>query len=117
MLCRYDPWVPANDTHGCVTGEEPACHAGDGGHGYSWSESELSDGFAQSNDGWYYVPVDSLMRLFATYSGCGAGNTVFGALFDTRNDPFTKTGSGQTEENLREKRRFVQVRMRGLIRR
>jgi hypothetical protein len=93
--------VPANDTHGCVTGEEPACHAGDGGHGYSWSESELSDGFAQSNDGWYYVPVDSLMRLFATYSGCGAGNTVFGALFDTRNDLFTKTGSGQTQENLR----------------
>ena len=29
------------------------------------------------------------------------GNALFGALFDTRNYPFTKTGSGQTQENLR----------------
>ena len=79
----YDPWVPANDTHGCITGSEPvskndefcnkneefcmkneelciqnvcqACDMGGEGQGYTWpSDSEPTDGYAQSNDGWYY---------------------------------------------------------------
>ena len=65
----YDPWVPANDTHGCRTGDEPGCVGG--GDGYSWPESsELEDGWAKSDDGWYYTPVDTLLGRFAQYSGC-----------------------------------------------
>eukprot|EP01051_Picozoa_sp_SAG22_P014812 SAG22_NODE_1850_length_3446_cov_2.774425_1_plen_461_part_00 len=65
----YDPWVPANDTHGCRTGDEPGCVGG--GDGYAWPESsELEDGWATSDDGWYYTPVDTLLGRFAQYSGC-----------------------------------------------
>jgi polyhydroxybutyrate depolymerase len=56
----FDPWVPANDTH-----------SGMSGAGYDWPDgSEDEDSIAQSNDGWYYTPVDQLMQLFARYNGC-----------------------------------------------
>ena len=62
FLVSDDPWVPANDTHD-----------GQSGAGYDWPEgSEDQDGVAQSDDGWYYTPVNSLMRLFAKYNGCAS---------------------------------------------
>eukprot|EP01050_Picozoa_sp_SAG11_P026915 SAG11_NODE_6620_length_1278_cov_0.933842_1_plen_137_part_10 len=65
----YDPWVPANDTHGCRTGLEPGCIGG--GDGYAWPEGEeAEDGWAKSDDGWYYTPVDILLGRFAAHSGC-----------------------------------------------
>lgn len=61
----FDPWVPANDTHGCRTGGEPGCTGG-GGNGYSWpTGSEVADGWAQSEDGWLYTPVDRLLAVLA----------------------------------------------------
>lgn len=64
----FDPWVPANDTHGCVAGgeEEPGCSGG--GDGYSWpASSEAVDGWAKSNDGWLYTPVEQLLGWFARH--------------------------------------------------
>jgi poly(3-hydroxybutyrate) depolymerase len=55
----FDPWVPANDTHGCTTGVESGCL---GSGQYRWPlGSEKLDGWAQSNDGWLCVHLGQLI--------------------------------------------------------